>query len=158
MRGNFGRKFFRLPPENNSPATAASINDNLCTHNKRPSSHSRNTCNYNPSDFPSFCIPYSPGLSTNKQMPPLTLCELTRCSLCRLTIPQNTGPGWSRTNVGLRQWVYSPSPLATRAPTLLQKSVYLFFACFARAICHCCIRLARVTICRSCEQEPSDTS
>jgi hypothetical protein len=33
------------------------------------------------------------------------------------TPQKNTGPGWIRTNVGLRQWVYSPSPLATRAPT-----------------------------------------
>ena len=31
------------------------------------------------------------------------------------------GPGWSRTNVGLRQWVYSPSPLTTRAPTLIRR-------------------------------------
>ncbi len=28
-----------------------------------------------------------------------------------------SGPGWIRTNVGLRQRVYSPFPLATRAPT-----------------------------------------
>ena len=32
-------------------------------------------------------------------------------------IISKSGPGWIRTNVGLRQWVYSPSPLATRAPT-----------------------------------------
>src|SRR5436190_19732148 len=27
------------------------------------------------------------------------------------------GPGWIRTNVAVTQWVYSPSPLATRVPT-----------------------------------------
>ena len=31
----------------------------------------------------------------------------------------NGGGGWIRTNVGVRQRVYSPSPLATRAPLLL---------------------------------------
>lgn len=30
----------------------------------------------------------------------------------------NTGPGWIRTNVDSRRRIYSPSPLATRAPTL----------------------------------------
>ena len=30
---------------------------------------------------------------------------------------EKNGPGWIRTKVGLRQRVYSPSPLATRAPT-----------------------------------------
>ena len=29
----------------------------------------------------------------------------------------NNGPGWIRTTVGASQWVYSPSPLAARAPT-----------------------------------------
>jgi hypothetical protein len=29
-----------------------------------------------------------------------------------------TGPGWIRTNVGVSRRIYSPSPLATRAPTL----------------------------------------
>jgi hypothetical protein len=33
------------------------------------------------------------------------------------TAKMRNGPGWIRTNVGLRQRVYSPSPLATRAPT-----------------------------------------
>jgi hypothetical protein len=27
------------------------------------------------------------------------------------------GPGWFRTTVGVSQWIYSPSPLTTRAPT-----------------------------------------
>jgi hypothetical protein len=29
---------------------------------------------------------------------------------------QDGGGGWIRTNVGVRQRIYSPSPLATRAP------------------------------------------
>ena len=28
-----------------------------------------------------------------------------------------SGQGWFRTTVGIRQWIYSPSPLTTRAPT-----------------------------------------
>jgi hypothetical protein len=40
-------------------------------------------------------------------------------------IPQSTirkrqfinGQGWVRTTVGVSQWIYSPSPLAARAPT-----------------------------------------
>ena len=31
----------------------------------------------------------------------------------------NGGGGWIRTNVGVSQRVYSPSPLATRAPLLV---------------------------------------
>ena len=41
-------------------------------------------------------------------------------------IPQSTiynhqfyGQGWVRTTVGVSQWIYSPSPLAARAPTQL---------------------------------------
>jgi hypothetical protein len=41
-------------------------------------------------------------------------------------IPQSTiynhqfyGQGWVRTTVGVSQWIYSPSPLAARAPTRL---------------------------------------
>ena len=42
-----------------------------------------------------------------------------------LYIPQSTnhspqfynGQGWVRTTVGVSQWIYSPSPLTTRAPT-----------------------------------------
>jgi hypothetical protein len=36
--------------------------------------------------------------------------------LSPLRLLRNGGGGWIRTNVGVRQRVYSPSPLATRAP------------------------------------------
>jgi hypothetical protein len=39
------------------------------------------------------------------------------------------GPGWIRTSVGSRQWIYSPSPLATRAPTRSNQVIYTF-RCF----------------------------
>lgn len=48
--------------------------------------------------------------------------ELCFSFLCELRVfcgLQKNGPGWNRTNVGLRQRVYSPSPLAARAPTHL---------------------------------------
>ena len=35
--------------------------------------------------------------------------------LCPLT--KYIGQGWFRTTVGASQWIYSPSPLTTRAPT-----------------------------------------
>jgi hypothetical protein len=36
---------------------------------------------------------------------------------CRLAPERDGGQGWIRTSVGIRQRIYSPSPLTTRAPT-----------------------------------------
>ena len=43
-------------------------------------------------------------------------------------ITKNGGGGWIRTNVGVRQRVYSPSPLATRASLLAPINTALFGA------------------------------
>ena len=43
---------------------------------------------------------------------------LKQVAVHHLLFTKNGGGGWIRTNVGVRQRVYSPSPLATRAPLL----------------------------------------
>ena len=45
--------------------------------------------------------------------------HLGRVELYQLSYARKiyNGQGWVRTTVGVSQWIYSPSPLATRAPT-----------------------------------------
>jgi hypothetical protein len=69
-----------------------------------------------------FC---SDKLCGENQKPPESTGEMTQSlnaqkSLISSEKPhfEPTGPGWIRTNVGASRRIYSPSPLATRAPTL----------------------------------------
>lgn len=52
-----------------------------------------------------------------------TICKIRLGRTSSGVVRTSNGPGWIRTNVGLRQRVYSPLPLATRAPTLSNRKI-----------------------------------